>query len=310
MNTQQIGSCETCSQFSPLENHLYELGMFCEFLDNSVTYIDDENDGNIRVIKTSVIAQWLKLAGQLKKVDINTWQFADDTGLYCDIVGDMEDSNSEHLSDYSTALTRFIFVSNALEETYRYVENLYNKHASEKGLVKEKRLRNPNMKAAYLIDQLSNIYTPNHFEHKDSNFRLIFSLYQKSFKPQLSGLNSMNENSKSYGLHLIRNLRNHVAHGVFPLIDNPEYFGGNENDKTIIIHLLLRSCRLAALYIQMFIRISNQALNSYEYSQILNAYGEEFEYFISNCNIDYVTKLHLKSDFSLSTPYPFGYAVD
>jgi hypothetical protein len=305
LEPQQVMGCKKCSQFRSISNHLFELGLCCELLDNEINYLDDVDGEQSRIIKSSVIGQWLKLAGQLNKVEVDTWQYSDGSEYYCETIAYMQDSNSKHWTDYSTALTRFMFVTNALEETYRFVAEKYNIHAEKLKITKANRFRKPSMKAAFLIDTIPKRYFPKHFLHKSNNYKSLFKTYQKFFGAQLTGLNKISGEATSYPLHLIRNLRNHIAHGIFPIVDDPEYFG-DQDEAITIVHLLGQSARLAALYIQMLMRMSNQTFNSIDYHQIIDSDDRGYQTFIAMCNMNYVISLHLDSKFTLNQPYSYN----
>lgn len=289
--------CKYCEELRPLSDHLYELAEFCNLLANSVEHIDSESKRNVH---TTVIGDWLRLASHLEKVEVNTWKFADDSVVYCDTAADQVASDSSHFTAYSTALTKFIFLANALEETYRFVEGQYERLADVQGIPIGKRLRRASRKAAALVDSIPKQVFPKHFDHLVTNYISIFDRYNERYKTELSGLNDTSLQSPSYGLHLVRNLRNHIAHGVFPLIDNPEYWGGEEGERERLIQLLLHSCRLGAIFMQILIGKYNYSFKSHEYFQIENAHGPEFDYFIANCTNEYIGKLHIKIEGGFS----------
>lgn len=99
----------------------------------------------------------------------------------------------------------------------------------------------------------------------------------------------------SYALDLIRNIRNHIAHGVFPIVENPDYdvFG----DKiSLVIILLGHSCRLAALYIQIAFMNFNKGFEG-----DINLFVDTLD---DNLVVPFLTKhlhnAHLISDFGLN----------
>lgn len=293
--------CPICRNLRPLSDHLYELGEFCIFLGNTVVY---EEDDLKREIHTTVIGDWIKLASQLEKVEINTWKYADDSAsLYCSTVADQYDSDSKHFSNYSTYLTKFIFICNSLEEIYRFVSSKYDILVKQKNSGLKSGWRKPNMKAAALIDTIAKQQMPENFEHLSDNFISIFAYYQKKYKPQLSGMRGVSKNKTSYALHLVRNLRNHVAHGVFPIVYNPEYYIGEDAPILHLMGLLQHACRISAVYMQALLFKFNAGFQSYEYSNIENAHGEEFDYFIKNCTIGYLGSLHVNGEFSFATAF-------
>ena len=287
--------CPICSQLRSLQDHLFEMAEFCYYLDDKAPF--KEEDG-IRDVRTQVIGDWLRLASQLERVEISTWKYAGDDGRYCGTVADRYDSDAKHFTNYSTSLTRFIFVCNALEEAYRFVANHYYQVARQCGIDKKSLVHTPGMKAAYLLDQLRESELPVHFRHIAYNLIVSFTEYQRTFSPRLSGMVWVSKSDASYALHLTRNLRNHVAHGVFPLVGNFDY--SSAPPLGMLENLLFHACRVATVAMQGLLGKYCNGFHSYEYESIENAYGEEFDRFIENCTIRYSTKLHLKGDFTLN----------
>jgi hypothetical protein len=285
--------CPICSHLRSLEDHLFEMAEFCFYLDDTAPF---EEEDSIRDVRTQVIGDWLRLASQLERVQINTWKYAGEDGLYCGSVADRYDSDAKHFTTYSTSLTRFIFVCNALEEGYRFVVQHYDQIARQAPI--KNLVHTPGMKAAYLLDQLCEPELPTHFRHIGDNLVVSFKDYQRTFAPQLSGMNRVSESDASYALHLTRNLRNHVAHGVFPLVDNIDYSSGPPLG--MLQNLLFHACRLATVSMQALLGRYCDAFHSYEYESIENAHGGMFDRFRKNCTIEYSTKLHLNGDFTLN----------
>ncbi|EPE5851653.1 hypothetical protein [Vibrio vulnificus] len=290
-----MNKCPTCTQFRKLDAHLFELASFCESLGNSVSYCGDE--GKVSV-STETIGQWLMLAAQLEEVKINTWKFADDSGLYCRPAADAYDSDMKHYSSYATVLTRFIFVSNALEEMYRFVVPSYLNHDE----IKNKKLRKASMQAAALVDLCTECELPLHFHHKiDSLIKSIEACSYINKKP-LGGMKGVKKSDISYGLHLIRNIRNYIAHGVFPIAVNPEWDLDYEALEALY-GVLLNACRAACFYIQILLNKYNQGMQSYDYDHAASAIGEEFDYFRDHCTPELSLKLHLLGQFSFQAPF-------
>ncbi|RBM59953.1 hypothetical protein DLR71_15205 [Vibrio paracholerae] len=297
--------CPICSSFRELPHHLYELSEFCRFLNNHNEY---KRRGESRIVETKVISDWLKLAAELEVVEINSWRFGDDTAaMYCRPVADEYESNSKHFTAYSTALTRFIFVSNALEEAYRFVDSHYLMFPSVVKLDERKKLRDASLRSAFLVDQLKETALPLNFKHAISNLRLTFEYYHSIFQTSLSGMKGVETTDNSYGLHLVRNLRNHVAHGIFPILDNPEYWGSSEISRTKLIALLFHACRVAALYIQALLHKYNDGFQHDDYDHIASMDWDDCyeQHFIKNCTVDLSLSLHSKCDFSFENPYGY-----
>lgn len=268
---------------------------FSSYLDDTAPFNDDDVSHKVY---TSVIGDWLRLASQLERVEINTWKYAGDDGLWCGTAADRYSSDSMHFTEYSTALTRYIFVCNALEETYRFVAHHYDCIARNEGITRKNALTKPSMKTAFLVDRFEQSDLPDDFQHISGNLVVFFKDYEKQYSPKLTGMNRVSDSDLSYALHLTRNLRNHIAHGVFPLVDNFDY---SSNPPLILFQsLLFHACRVATLYMQALLGKYCGRFQSHEYRSIQDAHGEEFDRFIEHCTIDYSRKLHINGPFSLS----------
>lgn len=289
-----MAKCPICSKFRSLDSHLYELACYCETLGNSVTYVHE--DDTITVY-TSTIGNWLKLAAQLENVVIDTWKYTDGSELFCEPSVDAYNSDMNHYSSYSTALTRFIFVSNALEEMYRYITPSY-KNSNK---VKNIKFNKPSMQATALIDVFNESDLPEHFQHKVDSLVLSINKCSHINDKKLTGMKGANISDYSYGLHLIRNIRNYVAHGVFPISENPEWnldFEGNQ----ALHNVLLNSCRVSCLYIQMLLNKFNDGMLGDDYRLSMQGEGVEFDYFCDNCKPELALKLHMDNSFSFQSP--------
>lgn len=219
-------------------------------------------------------------------------------------------SDSNHFSLYSTVLTRFIFVVSALEEVYRFVDGYYNSSADAEHIPEKSRPRSSSIKAAILIDTIPRDSWPKHLVHLVQNYKSVFSRYMKDHRGDLSGMQFADEEMPSYALHLIRNLRNHVAHGVFPIIPNPDYSFGIDGERDKLLQLLNRSCRLSAVYIQMLMQTFNTGFMSEEYQSCVEASGRAFKHFVAHCNVGYIGVLHLKGNFSLADAFDYDLQVE
>ncbi len=294
--------CPCCNTLRPLSSHLHELALVCDYLSNTAPYSDSDSE---RVVRTETIGDWLKLASQLEEVKVDTWRFEQDP-LYCGNVADKISSDSAHFTIYSTALTRFIFVTSALEETYRFVDHHYPPFADAKKLPEKSRPRSSSIKAAALVDSLPQSAWPSNLDHSAMNYKVIFDRYLEDHQKELSGMQYADEGGPAYALHLVRNLRNHVAHGVFPLLPNPDYAYGVDIDREDLVQLLNQSCRMSAMYVQMLIRKYNTGFASDEYLYCIDEDGPEFEYFLTHCTVDYINNLHVQQEFSLTTAFAYG----
>ncbi len=290
--------CPICSKTRRVSEHLIEAGLAATYLANTSTY---ESEHGTATIRTQTIADWFKLAAQLEKVEVDTWKFeSSEAGLYCGTVADNIDAHSEHYTNHATALTRFVFVCNGLEEAYRFIDHLYAPLAAAKGVAKKDLKRTSSMRAVALIDDLFQqkgaACAPQDFEHHCGNFISLFNRYKAEHKASVGGVEAGAEKLPTFALQLVRNLRNHVAHGAFPL-GPPADYGGYEDSEELIL-MLRHACRVAALYTQIIFRWFGHGFQSDDYHAMLN-YGKEFERFAERCTLEYVLNLHLQSDFAL-----------
>ncbi|ETV01961.1 TPA: hypothetical protein NJJ53_005034 [Pseudomonas aeruginosa] len=299
--------CPICSETRALSEHLIELALAANYLGNKSTYTGDHGTATIR---TETIGDWFQLAAQLESVKINTWKFESPyAALHCETWADNIDDHSKHYTKHATALTRFIFVCNALEEAYRFIDHLYSPMAATKGIAKRQLKNSSSLRAVTLVDELfekiGTAALPLHFEHHCGNFIALFNRYKTEHSATVGGINAGAEKLPTYALQLVRNLRNHVAHGTFPL-GPPEDYGGYEDSEELVL-MLRHACRVAALYIQIILRWFSPGFESWDYHSIQDAQSKEFDRFLEKCTLEYVLDLHLKSDFALhQDPYVCG----
>ncbi|MFN3732052.1 hypothetical protein [Comamonas testosteroni] len=172
--------CPICAAARGLSEHLTEAAFAAQFLGNTSTY--ESEHGTVK-IRTETIGDWLRLASQLKTVEIDAWKHEPTTGdaFYCEPVADIIDAHSEHYTNHATALTRFVFVCNGLEETYRFIDHLYEPLSIRKGIAKKNRKRTSSIRAVTLLDDLfereGTAAAPRDFEHHCGNFICLFNRY-------------------------------------------------------------------------------------------------------------------------------------
>lgn len=284
--------CSICAQIRPLDFHLYELSRACEYLGNTR---QSKNLNDAREVRTDAIANWLKLASHLEKVSINSGKYVWQSSFCPD---EEVGSNSKHYSQHATHLTRFLFMTNALEETYRFVEGDYDALAKSSGKNESKWVRNASLKTLLLVDTVT---SPLHLLHIIRNLEINFEKYLNAHPSQLSGKQYATKGMPSYGLHLVRNLRNHVAHGIFPLAPDPEFGLSSYETNISLLKVLSYSSRLCALYIQMLLHRYNDGFISYQYTSYAGSDDEpDCVRFIQGCDVSYLNALHLVGDFSIS----------
>ncbi len=290
--------CPICKNVRGLSEHLVELGQAAEFLGNQSPYTSEHGSVQIR---TETIGEWLQLASKLEKVQVDAWKFGDEGASYCETIADSLNEHSKHYSDHATALTRFIFVCNGLEETYRFIDHLYVPLANKKGLAPGSRKRTSSLRAIALLDDLfdrsGSAVLPREFDHLAGNFVKLFRNYTARHKAAISGMDVDAQTRRTHALHLVRNLRNHVSHGTFPIGPPTDYGGYEDNEE--LVQLLNHGCRIAAIYIQVALHAFCEGFESYEYNAMLDANGSEFEAFVKGCTLEYVRDLHLRGKFAL-----------
>jgi len=291
--------CTICSKTRGLAEHLIEVSLAANYLGNTSTY---ESEHGSAKIKTETIGDRLSLAAQLEKVEVNTWKFeSSDAGFYCGTAADNINAHTEHYTTHATALTRFMFVCNGLEEAYRFIDHLYGPLSVRNAIAKGQLKRTSSLRAVGLLDDLLEREgapaLPRDLEHHCGNFIRLFNRYKLEHNVSVSGIDAGAEDRSTYALQLVRNLRNHVAHGTFPL-GPPTDYGGYEDSEELLL-MLRHACRVSALYIQIILRWFSPGFESHDYRAIQNGIGKDFDWFIANCTLAYIRDLHVKSSFSL-----------
>jgi hypothetical protein len=242
---------------------LIEVGLAADYLGNTSTY---ESEHGVAKIKTETIGGWLKLAAQLEKVEVNTWKFesrapAAELWLTTSML-------AEHYTAHATALTRFMFVCNGLEETFRFIDHLYGPLSVHKGLPMDssKGQQLACCGALTISSKERDVSGASNFEHHCGNFIGFFDRYRIGHKAAVCGIDRGAQNRLTYALQLVGNLRNHVAHGTFPL-GPPADYGGYEDSEELVL-MLRHACRVSALYMQIILRWFSTGFESYEYNCI------------------------------------------
>lgn len=285
LNTPQ--PCPICSETRGLAEHLIEVALAADYLGNTSTY---ESEHGTTTIKTKTIGDWLKLAAQLEKVEVNTWKFESSDAGYCGTAADNIDAHAEHYTIHATALTRFMFVCNGLEEAYRFIDHLYGPLSVRIGIAKGQLKKTSSLRAVALLDDLfereGSSAAPREFEHHCGNFTRLFDRYRAAHNLSVGGVDSGAEVRSTYALQLVRNLRNHVAHGTFP-IGPPVDYGGFEDSEDLEL-MLRHACRVSGLYIQIILRWFSPGFESPDYRAIQNGIGKEFDRFIERCTLEHV----------------------
>lgn len=294
MSPNKKGQCPKCQNIRRVSEHLIELAYAAEYLDNRSVYNSEQ--GSVSIF-TTTIGEWLLLASRLEKVEVNAWKYDGADAVFCSPIADNLDQISNYFTGHATALTRFMFVCNSLEETYRFIDHLYLPLAERKKIPVKMRKRTSSLRAILLVDdlfdRLGKLIEPVDFDHHADNFETLFHAYSVERNVVITGIELEFKNKKTKALHLIRNLRNHVAHGTFPI--GPPTDDSSEE----LIHLLNHGCRVAALYIQIILRGFCHQFESMDYKMMQDADAPECETFIKNFTLDYVKDIHLKNEFRL-----------
>ncbi|WP_062061390.1 hypothetical protein [Cellvibrio sp. OA-2007] len=297
-------NCTKCKSFRDLCLHLHELFLFCELLNNDHPVFKMDRKAKVESgrAKTANIAKWLRLASQISSVEMNMFRY-EEAHQYCEPVADALQSNADHFSSIITPLTRFIFVANALEEAYRFASPVYeDRLETYKNLNKKiERKRDYSMQASWVLEEnLSSTNVPKYYEHKVEILQCLSKKYQSNFNVKFD-TNLESKEGISYGLSLVRDIRNQVAHAEFPIIDDPEYAleFSNPNNKHLILRLLQHATRIAAMNIQMLLLTTNDGFNSDEYRYLCDDpdFGDRLQ---ALCTIMYLKNLHLNQEFGLN----------
>ena len=94
--------CPICSETRGRAEHSTEVALAAQFLGNTSTY---ESEHGTAKITTETIGDWLRLAAQIKTVEIDAWKFEPSAGdaFYCETGAE---NIGKHYSTHATALTR------------------------------------------------------------------------------------------------------------------------------------------------------------------------------------------------------------
>lgn len=229
--------CKFCSKLRPLLDHIHEVSILSSFY---------KSKSGI----THSISEWLKLSFTLKDVSIEPWDYSANLMFSCRPAYEALISDEKYISQYTTHLTRFFYITNALEETYRLVVENY--HPSMNNIQKN-RINSNSVKALILLENMSEENTPKDFEHYCKSLSKLYDYYFNYFNPRKDKI-AINhpETHKCSGLNVIRKIRNDIAHGIFPINMNPEF---NHGFRVVgnLTRLLILATRMAAIYIQIFL---------------------------------------------------------
>ncbi|WP_123950481.1 hypothetical protein [Vibrio crassostreae] len=289
-----IYSCPTCQSYREICDHLFELSEFCRLLSNTSIYRNEE-----RQVTTESIGAWLRLASELESVSINKWKF-EDPNVLCESIATANDELSENLGDFSTNLTRFMYMSYALDETYRYVDRHYTSK-NPTGVARQASLR-----ACWVIDD-EYLRIPEDMDHAISNLKTFMTTYDPDYENKIFNKHvQSNITDSSYGLHLVRGLRNIIAHGVFPIVGADGHFAAElSNDSYTCQNLLRWGTRVGVMYIQLLMANQFDGFSSPAYNYLVEVDSEHEDnnrYFYEHCTKNLALHLHKKIEFTFLDP--------
>ncbi len=297
--------CASCSGLRDLRLHLHELSKYCDLLAN----VRQAGPRSATLVGTDSIAKWLLLASQIDEVLMDTSRF-EIAQNYCAPVLDWQESEADHRGSWATRLTRFVFFCNALEETYRFCEPTYERLYRDKTstLSKGAKMKRPSMKAAFVLREYANkICLPPDFAHLTENFFLLTQVYERELSIPLA-LSVESPADIAYGLDAVRCLRNHVAHGIFPILENPEYsMAISPSLYHAILNLVNQAVRVGALNIQLLLAIDNDGFQAPLYDQLCDD-PDTGDYFSECCDTDYLVNLHRAQTFGLNEVSYYGWS--
>lgn len=282
--------CPICKKSRHLRLHAYELSEFCFYLDNTSIYEKNNRRTNQKVsvtAETDVVGKWLRLGADLNSIDVAFESHQSISAFACDTHYEMLEDESRLISEYSTAITRFIYVCNAMEELYRFVERHYSGG----------NLNDASVKCCKILSNLKTSSYPNNFSHFCNNFDIKFKRFINR-----NGID-LNEEESGVGryLHSVRELRNLMLHGKFPLSVAYDIPQDSNSSSFEMITLLNSAIRVQLLVTQALLFEFNNGINSRKYHDLNIMIQEEQDSDLSSFGVDYLRHLHEESDFSLSS---------
>ncbi len=291
--------CASCVGLRPIELHLHELSKFCDMLANERILAEPDAATDAKS-STGGIGKWLLVASQVAEVVMDTAQF-EEAHFYCEPVLDLQQSDAAHRGKLATRLTRFVFFCNALEEAYRFCEGTYDALRLKKSSLasKGKPLKSASLKAGALLrEHAAKLALPADFSHLVQNLDRLAAVYEHGLSVKLGRVVS-DPTHIAYGLDIVRALRNHVAHGIFPIVDNPEYSMNMTKElQYVVFNLLGQAVRVGALCIQLLLAVDSDGFRSQLYDELCDDPGTG-DYFTGRCTDQYLLSLHREQPFGL-----------
>lgn len=284
----------------PLALHLHELALFCDQLDN--VRIGKPKSGDAPIPSTTKgIAKWLTLCGEVEAVQIDTGKFQR-AQEYCAPIADKLGSDAVHRGSLALLITKFVFFCNALEEAYRFSEHTYDRLRKEGrlGVSAEKPPKTASMKASALIYELSHAHQlPLGFSWLVERFDALSMRYEAGIKVPLK-IYGFDQADVRHGLDLVRCLRNHVAHGIFPIVDNPRYSEQVSDElQKDLVDFLREAIRVGTLYIQLLLSVDNDGRSVSAHTTYFTGDETGTEYVPASWGA-YLLSLHCEQSFGLN----------
>ncbi|MCU6428447.1 hypothetical protein KWH77_19760 [Enterobacter sichuanensis] len=281
-----------CENIRTINDHLNELALFCIFIENKKWYT--HKDETIEIC-TSKIGEWLKLSADLEKTIIANGGFYSDSVFYCEPAIGFYDDHAKLYSFLSTILTKFIYSLQAFDNMQKFVNGSSS--------TRYKKMKSYAVRCEKMIDSVPNDNIPLHFEHYANNLNVKYHRYIKRTNSKLNNTLSLDGNSIGYSHCILRNIRNVVSHGSFPL-----YYGTSYMDKALageLVDLLIASIRMICLYIQTAMLNFCDKMESSLYDEYLesaeeNPQDDKSSYFITKFNINLAKDLHYKNKYNIN----------
>lgn len=323
-NTPEVEATVLCGPdgrrlLRPLPLHLHELALYCRQLDNErprkpgptngskgakgsfgVKRAAGRSGATSTSVSTEAIAQWLMLCSQVDVVRTNTAQF-EEAQHYCGPIAGKQASDAMHRGSLATRLTRFVFFCNALEEVYRYVEPTYDQ-LQEGGAFNgfDKKSAAVTTKAMAVIHELADAQSlPADFSQLVADFDKLTEKYEAGLSVRLDLFGFETSDARN-GLDLVRCLRNHVAHGTFPILENPDYSRDVSDElQATVLELLDFAVRVGALYIQLLLSLTNDSPQPAAHRTFFTDDEIGTEYAPPSWS-GYLLSLHCQQDFGLN----------
>lgn len=154
-----------------------------------------------------------------------------------------------------------------------------------------------------MIDSIPHDNIPLNFKHYANNLSIKYHRYIKRINSELNNTLSLNDKDIGYSHCILRNIRNFVSHGSFPLQYGTSYM--DEKLAGEIVDLLMAAIRMICLFIQTTVLNFCDKMESSLYDEYLESAEEKPHenksiYFITNFNINLSKNLHYKNKYNIN----------